>query len=168
MPVVLFTCAGQRVDIVTAFGRSGATTVAVDANLLAPALYAAESGYKIINQIGVEKIRAKSVRQTQLLIGLAEEAGFSDVERAEVLYRMGVCRYKLTSINTAQTLLSEALDLADRSGDPCDRLRSHILEWRSRCSRPRRPPRACWRRCWCRSGSGCGRWSRSAPCCRCW
>ena len=28
---VLFTCAGQRVDIVTAFGRAGATTLAVDA-----------------------------------------------------------------------------------------------------------------------------------------
>src|SRR5213595_3904251 len=42
---------------------------------------------------------------------LSEQDGFSDVERADVLYRMGVCRYKLTSINTAQTLLSEALDL---------------------------------------------------------
>ncbi|MBC7932139.1 MAG: aminotransferase class V-fold PLP-dependent enzyme [Rubrivivax sp.] len=41
-----------------------------------PALYAAESGYKIINGIGVEKIRAKSIRQTQKLIQLAEEAGF--------------------------------------------------------------------------------------------
>jgi tetratricopeptide (TPR) repeat protein len=69
---------------------------------------------------------------------LSEAHGFSDVERADVLYRMGVCRYKLTSINTAQTLLSEALDLADRSGVPCDRLRSHILEWRSRCSRRQR------------------------------
>jgi tetratricopeptide (TPR) repeat protein len=69
---------------------------------------------------------------------LSEFQGFSDVERADVLYRMGVCRYKLTSINTAQTLLSEALDLADRSGIPCDRLRSHILEWRSRCSRRQR------------------------------
>jgi carbamoyl-phosphate synthase large subunit len=36
---VLFTCAGQRVDIVTAFARAGATTVAVDAAELAPALY---------------------------------------------------------------------------------------------------------------------------------
>src|SRR6266542_1640335 len=69
---------------------------------------------------------------------LSEQQGFSDVERADVLYRMGVCRYKLTSINSAQTLLSEALDLADRSGIPCDRLRSHILEWRSRCSRRQR------------------------------
>jgi carbamoyl-phosphate synthase large subunit len=36
---VLFTCAGQRVDIVTAFAQAGATTVAADANPLAPALY---------------------------------------------------------------------------------------------------------------------------------
>src|ERR1044071_2998229 len=42
-----------------------------------PALYAAESGYKIINEVGVERIRAKSVRQTQRLVELAEEAGFS-------------------------------------------------------------------------------------------
>jgi kynureninase len=41
-----------------------------------PALYAAISGYQIINEIGVEKIRAKNVRQTDYLIRLAEEAGF--------------------------------------------------------------------------------------------
>jgi kynureninase len=40
------------------------------------ALYAARSGYRIINEIGVEAIRAKSVRQTTRLIELAEEAGF--------------------------------------------------------------------------------------------
>ena len=42
MAVVLFTCAGQRVDIVTAFAKAGATTVAADANELAPALYSAD------------------------------------------------------------------------------------------------------------------------------
>lgn len=41
-----------------------------------PALYAAQSGYRIINEIGVERIREKSVRQTMRLIALAEEAGF--------------------------------------------------------------------------------------------
>jgi kynureninase len=41
-----------------------------------PALYAAESGYSIINEIGVPAIREKSVRQTTRLIELAEEAGF--------------------------------------------------------------------------------------------
>jgi carbamoyl-phosphate synthase large subunit len=39
---VLFTCAGQRVDIVEAFGRAGATTVATDLDPLAPALYHAD------------------------------------------------------------------------------------------------------------------------------
>jgi carbamoyl-phosphate synthase large subunit len=39
---VLFTCAGQRVDIVSAFKRAGATTIATDANQLAPALYHAD------------------------------------------------------------------------------------------------------------------------------
>lgn len=41
-----------------------------------PALYAAESGYRIINEIGVAAIREKSMRQTQYLIELAQEAGF--------------------------------------------------------------------------------------------
>ena len=40
-----------------------------------PALYAAESGYRIINEVGVEAIRRKSVRQTQRLIELCDEAG---------------------------------------------------------------------------------------------
>ena len=42
MTTVLFTCAGQRVDIVSAFGRAGAITVATDVNPLAPALYHAD------------------------------------------------------------------------------------------------------------------------------
>jgi len=41
-----------------------------------PALYAAQSGYQIIREIGVEQIRTKSIRQTTRLIALAEEAGF--------------------------------------------------------------------------------------------
>ncbi|HZI17079.1 MAG TPA: aminotransferase class V-fold PLP-dependent enzyme [Pyrinomonadaceae bacterium] len=40
-----------------------------------PALYAAESGYRIINEVGVEAIRRKSVRQTQYLIEMLDEAG---------------------------------------------------------------------------------------------
>src|SRR6185436_19493232 len=35
-----------------------------------PALYAAESGYDLINEVGVERIRAKSIRQTTRLIEL--------------------------------------------------------------------------------------------------
>jgi kynureninase len=42
-----------------------------------PALYAARSGYEIVNQIGVPAIREKSVRQTTRLMELADEAGFA-------------------------------------------------------------------------------------------
>lgn len=42
-----------------------------------PALYAARSGYEIVLEIGIERIRAKSLRQTERLIDLATEAGFT-------------------------------------------------------------------------------------------
>ena len=42
MTAVLFTCAGQRVDIVSAFARAGAMTVATDLDPLAPALWHAD------------------------------------------------------------------------------------------------------------------------------
>ena len=41
-----------------------------------PAMFSAMSGYEIIGEIGVPAIREKSIRQTERLIGLAEEAGF--------------------------------------------------------------------------------------------
>jgi kynureninase len=41
-----------------------------------PALYAATSGYDLVEEVGVEAIRANSIRQTELLIHLADEAGF--------------------------------------------------------------------------------------------
>ena len=77
----------------------------------------------------------------QLLLdarALAEGPTSSDVERADILFRLGVCRYKLSSIQTAAGLLDEALLLAERSGHPCDRLRAEILLWRSRCYRHQR------------------------------
>jgi tetratricopeptide (TPR) repeat protein len=69
---------------------------------------------------------------------LTERPGFSDVERAEVLYRMGVCRYLLQSNTTAVSLLGEALKLAEGSGLPCDLLIANVLHWRSRCYRRQR------------------------------
>jgi kynureninase len=54
-----------------------------------PALYAAESGYRIINEIGVERVRAKSVRQTTRLIELAREAGFHVTSPANPAERGG-------------------------------------------------------------------------------
>lgn len=54
-----------------------------------PALYAAQSGYRIINEIGVERIRAKNVRQTTRLIALAEEAGFEVTSPKDASQRGG-------------------------------------------------------------------------------
>jgi tetratricopeptide (TPR) repeat protein len=69
---------------------------------------------------------------------LTEGPGFSDVDRAQVLFRMGACRYHLSSIASAVALFSEALKLCESSQLPCDLLRSEILNWRSRCYRRQR------------------------------
>jgi tetratricopeptide (TPR) repeat protein len=69
---------------------------------------------------------------------VSEGPEFSDVERAEVLFRLGCARHLLSSNQTALGLFNEALALAEGSGLPCDRLRSEILNWRSRCYRRQR------------------------------
>jgi tetratricopeptide (TPR) repeat protein len=80
----------------------------------------------------------KSIEILERARGIAEGQAFTDVDRAEILYRLGCCRYKLNSISTAVALYSQALDLVERSGLPADRLRSHVYEWRSRCYRRQR------------------------------
>jgi tetratricopeptide (TPR) repeat protein len=87
-------------------------------------------------------IRRGEVREAIALVerarGLTESSSFSDVERADVLFRLGVARYQLNSIQTAIGLFDEALKLAERSEIPSDHLRSQIFAWRSRCYRRRR------------------------------
>jgi tetratricopeptide (TPR) repeat protein len=69
---------------------------------------------------------------------LSEDARFSDIERADVVFRLGACRYQLSSISTALGLFDAALELADRSELPNDLLRAQIFRWRSRCYRRQR------------------------------
>ena len=54
-----------------------------------PALYAATPGYDIVEEIGVDRIRANSVRQTELLASLLDEAGFEVVSPREPERRAG-------------------------------------------------------------------------------
>ncbi len=63
---------------------------------------------------------------------LVESPTFSDVDRAEVVFALGACRFKLSSIATSVSLFDEALKLAESSRLPSDLLRSRILYWRSR------------------------------------
>jgi tetratricopeptide (TPR) repeat protein len=69
---------------------------------------------------------------------VAHRPGFNDVDRAQVLCRIGAVRVKRGSISRAVNDLSLALELCDRSGRPCDRLRAEIYDWRSRCYQQQR------------------------------
>jgi tetratricopeptide (TPR) repeat protein len=86
---------------------------------------------------GLAKMRVSDHRAAVVLLNearaISEAESFSDVERADVLLRLGGCRYQLNSTQTALALFNEALGLADRSGLPCDALKANILSWRSRC-----------------------------------
>lgn len=64
---------------------------------------------------------------------VAEGRRFSDVDRAEVLYRLGCCRLQRFSVTNAVSLFTLALELCNRSNLSCDRLRARVLEWRARC-----------------------------------
>ena len=63
---------------------------------------------------------------------IAHRPGFNDVDRAEVLFRIGCVRVKRGANSRAVNDLSLALELCERSGRPCDKLRAEILQWRSR------------------------------------
>ena len=86
---------------------------------------------------GLAKMRTGAHRAAVELLNearsITEAESFSDVERADVLFWLGCCRYQLTSVQTALALFNEALGLAERSGLPCDALKANILSWRSRC-----------------------------------
>ena len=63
---------------------------------------------------------------------IAHRPGFNDVDRAEVLFRIGCVRVKRGAHSRAVNDLTLALELCGRSGRPCDKLRAEILQWRSR------------------------------------
>lgn len=65
--------------------------------------------------------------------GIAEGRAFSDLDRAEALFRLGACQFERSANAVATSLLTLALELADRSGLPADRVRAHAFIWRARC-----------------------------------
>ncbi len=69
---------------------------------------------------------------------MALAAGFGEVDRAEIVFQVGVVRYHQARIPEAVVLLDEALLLAESSEAPSDRLRSDVLHWRARCHRRNR------------------------------
>ena len=76
-----------------------------------------------------------AIEVLQVARELTELVQFSDIERADILFRLGCCRYKLSSISSAIGLFDEALVLCERAELPADLLTSQIFSWRSRCRR---------------------------------
>jgi kynureninase len=54
-----------------------------------PALYAATAGYELVEETGIDRIRANSIRQTELFMELLDEAGFDVVSPREPERRGG-------------------------------------------------------------------------------
>ena len=78
-----------------------------------PALYAATAGYDLIEEIGVERIRANSLRQTELLIRLAEAAGFEIASPREPERRGGTVTVHVDEFPAVHKELAERQILCD-------------------------------------------------------
>ena len=66
---------------------------------------------------------------------MAVSPGFTDVDRAGVVFLVGVVRYQQSSIEEAIVLLDQALVLAESADERSDLLRSDVFHWRARCHR---------------------------------
>ena len=78
-----------------------------------PALYAATAGYDLIEEIGVERIRANSLRQTDRLIVLAETAGFGIASPREPERRGGTVTVHVEDFPAVHKELAERQILCD-------------------------------------------------------
>ena len=92
-----------------------------------PALYAATAGYDLIEEIGVERIRANSLRQTDLLIGLAEAAGFGIASPREPARRGGTVTVHVDEFSAVHKELSERQILCDFRPDAGIRIGPHYF-----------------------------------------
>jgi kynureninase len=90
-----------------------------------PALYAATAGYDLVEQIAVERIRANSLRQTQLLIELADAAGFDVVSPRDPARRGGTVTIRTPEFEAVHRELAERAILCDFRPDAGIRLGPH-------------------------------------------
>jgi kynureninase len=78
-----------------------------------PALYAATAGYDLIEAIGVERIRANSLRQTDLLIRLGDAAGFEIASPRDRARRGGTVTVHVDDFPAVHRELAERQILCD-------------------------------------------------------
>jgi kynureninase len=90
-----------------------------------PALYACTPGYDLIEELGVERIRANSLRQTQLLIDGAQSRGFEVRSPREPERRGGTVTVNVPDFEAVHKELSERQILCDFRPDAGIRLGPH-------------------------------------------
>jgi kynureninase len=90
-----------------------------------PALYAATAGYDLIEEIGVARIRANSLRQTELLIREAEARGFEIRSPREADRRGGTVTVDVPDFEAVHRELGERQVLCDFRPDAGIRLGPH-------------------------------------------
>src|SRR5688572_6681400 len=78
-----------------------------------PAHYAGTAGYDLIEEIGVESIRANSLRQTDLLLRLADDAGFGVASPRDPERRGGTVTVHVDEFPAVHKELSERQILCD-------------------------------------------------------
>ena len=91
-----------------------------------PALYAAEAGYEIINEIGVSRIREKSIRQTEMMFQLCEKYGYKTQTPREPDRRGGTVVVDLPHGDAILKEMTERNVLADYRPDAGIRISPHF------------------------------------------
>jgi kynureninase len=92
-----------------------------------PALYAATAGYDVIEEVGVDRIRERSLRLTDLLIGLADEAGFEITSRRDQERRGASVTVLMPGFEGVHKELAERQILCDFRPDVGLRLGPHFF-----------------------------------------
>ena len=90
-----------------------------------PALYAATAGFDLIEEIGVDRIRENSLRQTQLLIDLFQAAGFDVGSPRDPARRGGTVTVRMPEFEAVHKELAERQILCDFRPDAGLRLGPH-------------------------------------------
>jgi kynureninase len=92
-----------------------------------PALYAATAGYDLIEEVGVDRIRENSLRQTQLLIDLADAAGFDIRSPRDPARRGGTVTLHVPEFAAVHRELTERQIICDFRPDAGIRLGPHYF-----------------------------------------
>jgi kynureninase len=92
-----------------------------------PALYAATAGYDLIEEIGVERIRANSLRQTELLIDVLDAAGFTVGSPRDPARRGGTVTIRTPEFEAVHRELADRQILCDFRPEAGIRLGPHYF-----------------------------------------